>query len=246
MLKALKATVLSKQQPATRLGRRHERCGRAPVVMKVNDLLKAQRKPSKQRDTIVFSEAARKSYVTGFKKRKDERREIARRENEKKARDAKVAARKEKREALAFALSGGIANRRADETADEAQGAPPRAPARKPLSTKRHVFENTLTTTTVTPLVDSSDPAFILHAGESSEAVAARLAVRRSAQLLKRSAELDKRAKMRAQKAKGGSKGVRKPKAKAGAAKVGKKGKGRRVEKGGRQSAGTKGSRGRK
>lgn len=209
--------------------------------MKVNDLLRAQRKPSRQRDTIVFSEAARKAYVTGFKKRKDERREVARKEIEKKARTAKIVARREKREALAFALSGGIAHRTADEEPEET--AP--KPARKALSTKRQVFEDTLTTTTVTQLVDSSDPTFELHAEESSEAVAARLAAQRAAQQLKRAAEADKRAKMRAQKAKGGSKGgggAKKPKA----TKSGKNGKGKRAEKGGRKSAGTKGSRGRK
>jgi ribosomal RNA-processing protein 17 len=132
----------------------------------VNDLLKTQRKPSKRRDTIVFDESARKSYVTGFKKRKDERREQARKENEEKARKAKIEARKERRQAMQYALSGGIVNRTADEDEDEEPAAEPEK--MQPLFKKRTVFQNTLTTTTVTALHDSSDATFLTHTAEAS------------------------------------------------------------------------------
>ena len=192
--------------------------------MKVNDLLRAQRKPSKQRDTIVFDESARKSYVTGFKRRKDERREVARQENERKARDAKIAARREKREALAFALSGGIVHRTAAE-GDDAENAGVGERARdaraSTLSTRRHVFEQTLTTTTVTQLLDGSDPAFELHAEETSEALAARLAARRAAQQLKRTAGLAREAKARRAR---GAKGARAPRRAGGGGGGGKVG----------------------
>lgn len=209
----------------------------------VNDLLKTQRKPSKRRDTIVFDESARKSYVTGFKKRKDERREQARKENEEKARKAKIEARKERRQAMQYALSGGIVNRTADEE-DEAEAEEDEAVAEpepsKPFSKKRTIFQNTLTTTTVTALHDSSDAAFLTHTAESSEALAARLAVRKAQQHAKRASALDKGKRQRGSRGKGPSKskgngGSRSSKPK-GVAKGGAKG-GKGGGKAGRKGA---------
>jgi ribosomal RNA-processing protein 17 len=192
----------------------------------VNDLLKTQRKPSKRRDTIVFDESARKSYVTGFKKRKDERREQARKENEEKARKAKIEARKERRQAMQYALSGGIVNRTADEDEDEEPAAEPEK--MQPLFKKRTVFQNTLTTTTVTALHDSSDATFLTHTAESSEALAARLAVRKAQQNAKRASALDKGKRQRGSRGKGPSKpkgnGGSRPSKSKGVAKGGSKG----------------------
>ncbi|KAJ1625269.1 hypothetical protein T492DRAFT_1040949 [Pavlovales sp. CCMP2436] len=219
-----------------------------PRSMKVNDLLKSQRKPSKRRDTIVFDESARKNYVTGFAKRKDERREIAKVENERKARELKIETRKERREAMAFALSGGIVNRTKDEDEDEGgedkRAKPAYKPEAKPLSLKRQVYENTLTTTTVTAIDDNSDAAFALHAAESSEDVAKRLMAKRQRTEANTKIAKDKVAKRGRER---GSRGKGSGKGKGTPSKGSKKGsskKGSGKPKAGTKSGTPKGQRG--
>lgn len=125
----------------------------------------------------MFDETARRKYVTGFKKRKDERREIAQRALEEKARHAKIEERRERRQALKFALSGGIVNRSAEAVPSEAPitavskagGAKGATPAVGPAMHTQQVFQNTLATTTVTPLASTSDVTIALHKAESKK-----------------------------------------------------------------------------
>eukprot|EP01135_Chromosphaera_perkinsii_P007362 Nk52_evm10s805 gene=Nk52_evmTU10s805 len=64
----------------------------------LNKIKKAKNKKTKV--TLVFDDERRKDFLTGFRKRKNERRRIALEEQQEKERQKKLVERKEKREAL--------------------------------------------------------------------------------------------------------------------------------------------------
>eukprot|EP00303_Exanthemachrysis_gayraliae_P011697 CAMPEP_0206019678 /NCGR_PEP_ID=MMETSP1464-20131121/29564_1 /ASSEMBLY_ACC=CAM_ASM_001124 /TAXON_ID=119497 /ORGANISM="Exanthemachrysis gayraliae, Strain RCC1523" /LENGTH=184 /DNA_ID=CAMNT_0053393583 /DNA_START=36 /DNA_END=590 /DNA_ORIENTATION=+ len=115
-----------------------------------------------KQEMITFDENARKRFITGFKRRKDERREIARKQNEEKARLARIAERKERREAMRFALSGGAVN----ETRAAEVDAPPERPE---MRRNQHVYQNCLTTTSVTPITDATDSMLQVQARQRKD-----------------------------------------------------------------------------
>lgn len=101
---------------------------------------------------LTFDADARKSFITGFHKRKLERRQYAQTKLAKQARKEKLEARKEKREWMKQQRSVGLGDALDADDPDEDDGA-----------AEKHVFqyEGMVASTTVTPLTfsDASEPA---------------------------------------------------------------------------------------
>ena len=114
--------------------------------------------------TITFDEAARKSFLTGFRKRKNERRQHARQKIAEQVRQEKLEARQEKRELQRQALN----LHAREEEPDEAAGSD-EEPAGAEVAT--YAFDDYTATTVVEPLLpESEDEA----EGEAEAAEAAR------------------------------------------------------------------------
>ena len=100
---------------------------------------------------ITFDPAARKDFLTGFHRRKTERRKRAQSKAEERARKEKLEARKEKREYLKQQRSIG----QGDAVLGEDEDDPDCAPAGSEKETFN--FQGMLATATVTPLETASD-----------------------------------------------------------------------------------------
>lgn len=106
--------------------------------------------------TITFDEGARKDFITGFHKRRNERRQLARNKVAKQVRQERLESRAEKRvldqERRGFDLGAGDD----EDDGDEADQDEPEAATAELQS---FLTGGSLTTTVVTPLLDEPEPA---------------------------------------------------------------------------------------
>eukprot|EP00128_Syssomonas_multiformis_P011995 Colp12_sorted_trinity150504_noHs@12456 len=106
---------------------------------------------------IKFDEDARKEFVTGFHKRKQERRKVAQEQAEKKAREELLAKRKEKREAMKAIQKAAEVNINEDDLMSEEE-----EEAKQPEEdVVKYVDEDVVTTVTTVSDIDISRNSFL-------------------------------------------------------------------------------------
>lgn len=119
--------------------------------------LERSKKKGTNRKEIVFDENARKEYIQGFRKRKNERRQVARQRIAEEVRQERL---KEKAEARAMLKSNreiGLGDHASedDDSGDEGGGEDGDVPPNSQLAS--YVFQDTITTTVVTPLLSEEE-----------------------------------------------------------------------------------------
>ena len=111
-----------------------------------------KRRPVRDKPAIVFDEAARRDFLTGFRKRKNERKQLARQKIAAKVRKEKIEERQERREAKKANNSVGLGDGQPTDSKPSLEA----AAAAAEVST--YHFQDTLTTTVVEPLLDDDPP----------------------------------------------------------------------------------------
>ena len=102
---------------------------------------------------IVFDPNARREFINGFRKRKNERRQFARQKIAGEVRQEKIKARQEKRDHMKELRAVGLGAGDEDEEEEEADDGEEEAEAANAELTS-FLFGGTLTTTVVTPMID--------------------------------------------------------------------------------------------
>ena len=109
---------------------------------------KSGRKSGKRAPRVItWDDDARKEFITGFRKRKNERRQHARQKIAEEVRQEKIEMRREQREAFRSMNSVGIG---VSDDDDDGDGGDDDAPADAEVAT--YAFQDTLTTTVVAPM----------------------------------------------------------------------------------------------
>ena len=125
----------------------------------------------KGKKEIVFDAGKRRDFVTGFRKRKNERKQIARRRIAEEVRQDKIQAREEKRDVLKATHGVGMSDNAADPDPDDDDNDDGDDDENPESVLSTFIFQDTITTTCVTPIDDSPSepPAAAPVAGDRTE-----------------------------------------------------------------------------